>query len=175
MVWIPYSDSLVSGSDNRTFVASLLNLQKRRPCRWKETSKLLTYCHGDINLSRSVLQIEAYRGVVQFLGMENSYPRGQDLLHEMQALPELRVPPWLSRMPILLLDPSGLSDTNEEDDESDPDDSLNTETKLPPTSCPLATQTNLLPYRDIIKSSASPCVVDLSTTGANRNSFSRRT
>jgi len=99
--------------------------------------------------------------------MENSYLKGQDLLHEMQALPELRAPSS-SRMPTPPLEPSGLSDTDEEDDESDPGGSPKTKTKPPPTLRSLATETKLL-YRDVIKFSASPRVVDLSTTSANRS------
>ena len=96
--------------------------------------------------------------------MENSYLRGQDLLHEMQALPELRAPSSLSRMPTPPLEPSGLSDTDEEDDRTDSESSP----KPPPTLRSLATETKLL-YRDVIKFSASPRVVDLSVTSANRS------
>ena len=97
--------------------------------------------------------------------MENSYLKGQDLLHEIQALPELRVAPSLSRTPTPPLEPSGLSDTDEEDDESDPP---RTKSRPPPTLRSLATETKLL-YRDVIKFSASPRVVDLSATSANGN------
>ena len=100
--------------------------------------------------------------------MENSYLRGQDLLHEMQALPELRVPSSLSRMPTPPLEPSGLSDTDEEDDDSGSEGSPKAKSKPPPTLRSLATETKLL-YRDVIKFSASPRVVDLSATGANKN------
>jgi len=99
--------------------------------------------------------------------MENSYLKGQDLLHEMRALPELRAPSSLSRMPTPPLEPSGLSDTDEEDDESDPGGSPKMKSKPPPTLRSLATETKLL-YRDVIKFSASPRVVDLSATSANR-------
>ena len=99
--------------------------------------------------------------------MENSYLRGQDLLHEMQALPELRAPSSLSRMPTPPLEPSGLSDTDEEDDRSDSESSSKPKPKRPPTLRSLATETKLL-YRDVIKFSASPRVVDLSVTSANR-------
>lgn len=100
--------------------------------------------------------------------MENSYLKGQDLLHEMQALPELRVPSSLSRTPTPPLEPSGLSDTDEEIDESDSEDSPRTKRGPPPTLRSLATETKLL-YRDVIKFSASPRVVDLSATNANRS------
>lgn len=99
--------------------------------------------------------------------MENSYLKGQDLLHEMQALPELRAPSSLSRMPTPPLEPSGLSDTDE-DDESDSEGSPKTKSKPPPTLRSLATETKLL-YRDVIKFSASPRVVDLSATNRSRS------
>lgn len=96
--------------------------------------------------------------------MENSYLKGQDLLREMQALPELRVPPPSSRTPTPPLEPSGLSDTDEEDNE----DSPRMKSRPAPTLRSLTTETKLL-YRDVIKFSASPRVVDLSAVGANRN------
>jgi len=46
-------------------------------------------------------------------------------------------------------------------------DSPKTKSKPPPTLRSLATETKLL-YRDVIKFSASPRVVDLSAMGANR-------
>jgi dynactin 1 len=100
--------------------------------------------------------------------MENSYLKGQDVLHEIQALPELRVSSSLSRTPTPPLEPSGFSDTDEEDDESDPEGSPKTKSRPPPTLRLLAAETKLL-YRDVIKFSASPRVVDLSTTSANRS------
>lgn len=131
-------------------------------------SRLVKGLCGGINSSCAVLQIEAYRGTVRFLRMENSYLKGQDLLHEMQALPELRVPSSLSRTPTPPLEPSGLSDTDEENDESDWKDSPGAKSKPPPTLRSLATETKLL-YRDVIKFSASPRVVDLSVTSASRS------
>ena len=99
--------------------------------------------------------------------MENSYLKGQDLLHEMRALPELRAPSSLPRSPTPPLEPSGLSDTDEEDDGSGSEDSPKTKSK-PPTLRSLAAETKLL-YRDVIKFSASPRVVDLSVASVNRN------
>ena len=99
--------------------------------------------------------------------MENSYLKGQDLLHEMQALPELRVPSLLSRTPTPPLEPSGLSDTDDEDGGPDSKDSPGTKSRRPPTLRSLATETKLL-YRDVIKFSASPRVVDLSAISANK-------
>jgi dynactin 1 len=124
--------------------------------------------HGQIIGLTPILQIEAYRGTVRFLRMENSYLKGQDLLHEMQALPELRASSSLSRTPTPPLEPSGLSDTGEEDDESDSEGLPKMRSKPPQTLRSLSTETKLL-YRDVIRFSASPRVVDLSTTSANRN------
>jgi len=101
--------------------------------------------------------------------MENSYLKGQDLLHGMQALPELRAPSSLPRSPTPPLEPSGLSDTDEEDDEFGPEEgSPKPKSKPPPTLRSLATETKLL-YKDVIKFSASPRVVDLSVTSANQS------
>ena len=100
--------------------------------------------------------------------MENSYLKGQDLLHEMQALPELRAPSSLPRTPTPPLEPSGLSDTDEDDDEFGLGGSIKTGSKHPPTLRSLATETKLL-YKDVIKFSASPRVVDLSVTAANQS------
>ena len=71
-------------------------------------------------------------------------------------------------MPTPPLEPSGLSDTDEEDDRSDSESSSKPKPKRPPTLRSLATETKLL-YRDVIKFSASPRVVDLSTTSAGRS------
>jgi len=100
--------------------------------------------------------------------MENSYLKGQDLLHEIQALPELRTPSPSSRMPTPPLEPSGLSDTDEEDDGSDSEGSPKVKSKPPPTLRSLATETKLL-YRDVIKFSASARIVDISATSGNRS------
>lgn len=71
-------------------------------------------------------------------------------------------------MPTPPLEPSGLSDTDEEDDETDSEGSPRTKSKPPPTLRSLATETKLL-YRDVIRFSASPRVVDLSVTSASRS------
>lgn len=104
----------------------------------------------------SLTQIEALRGTVRFLRTENSYLKSQDLLNEIQALPPLPEP--VSRLPTPELDPSGLSDSDDSDL-----DTLHTA----PTLRSLTTETKLL-YRDVIKFSSSPRVVDLSTLNARR-------
>lgn len=90
--------------------------------------------------------------------MENSFLKGQDLLREIQALPPLPEP--LSRTPTPPLEPSGLSDT---DDDSDSEPAP----RAPQTLRSLATETKLL-YRDVIKFSSSPRVVDLSVMNKTR-------
>lgn len=80
---------------------------------------------------------------------------GQDLLREIQTLPPLPEP--IVREPTPPLDPSGLSDSDDSDSEP----------LTPPTLRSLATETKLL-YRDVIKFSSSPRVVDLSALNAKR-------
>ncbi|KAF8899310.1 dynein associated protein-domain-containing protein [Infundibulicybe gibba] len=110
---------------------------------------------GNLETSHLLEQIDALRGTVRFLRTENSYLKGQDLLREIEALPPLAQP--LSRMPTPPLEPSSLSDSDS-DSESD--------TPRPPTTIlSLATETKLL-YRDVIKFSSSPRVVDLSVRNA---------
>ncbi|KAG6857289.1 hypothetical protein H0H87_006482 [Tephrocybe sp. NHM501043] len=109
---------------------------------------------GSLETSHLLEQIDALRGTVRFLRTENSYLKGQDLLREIESLPPLP----LNRMPTPPLDPSGLSDTDDSDSE------------LPrsrPTLRSLATETKQL-YRDVIKFSSSPRVVDLSALNAKR-------
>ncbi|KAF9022611.1 dynactin [Hymenopellis radicata] len=112
----------------------------------------------DNNLETSHLleQLEALRGTVRFLRNENSYLKGQDLLREIENLPPLREP--IVRSPTPPLDPSGASDT----DDSDTDRPTS-----PPTLRSLTTESKLL-YRDVIKFSTSPRVVDLSAMNALR-------
>lgn len=91
---------------------------------------------------------------MRYLRTENSYLKGQDLLKEIRILPPLPEP---VREPTPPLDPSGLSDSDDSDSEP----------STPPTLRSLATETKLL-YRDVIKFSSSPRVVDLSALNARR-------
>ncbi|KAI6120904.1 dynein associated protein-domain-containing protein [Pisolithus croceorrhizus] len=111
---------------------------------------------GSFETSHLLDQIEALRGTVRFLRTENSYLKEQDLLKEIQALPPLPGP--VSRITTPPLDPSGTSDTDESDDDIP---------TTPPTLRSLATETKML-YRDVIKFSSSPRVVDLSVLHAKR-------
>ncbi|TFK65445.1 hypothetical protein BDN72DRAFT_824554 [Pluteus cervinus] len=111
---------------------------------------------GSLETSYLLEQIEALRGTVRFLRTENSYLKGQDLLREIEALPPLPRP--ITREPTPPLIPSGQSDTDDSDSETPP---------TPPTFRALATETKLL-YRDVIKFSSSPRVVDLSALNAKR-------
>ncbi|KAJ3503186.1 hypothetical protein NLJ89_g8547 [Agrocybe chaxingu] len=109
---------------------------------------------GSLETSHLLEQIEALRGTVRFLRNENSYLKGHDLLREIDALPPL--PPPVRRTPTPPL--AGTSDT----DDSDTD-----EPATPPTLFALETETKRL-YRDIMKYSSSPRVVDLSELNAKR-------
>ncbi|KAG6911272.1 hypothetical protein DXG01_002111 [Tephrocybe rancida] len=111
---------------------------------------------GSLEASYLLEQIDALRGTVRFLRTENSYLKGQDLLREIENLPPL--PVSLSRMPTPPLDPSGFSDSDDSDSDAPPP---------PPTLRSLTTETKQL-YRDVIKFSSSPRVVDLSALNAKR-------
>ncbi|KAJ7605055.1 dynactin [Mycena polygramma] len=112
---------------------------------------------GSLETSHLLEQIDALRGTVRYLRTENSYLKGQDLLREIEALPPLPEP--ISRVPTPPLDPSGLSDSDDSDSEDRP--------RSPPTLRSLATETKIL-YRDVIKFSSSPRVVDLTALNAKR-------
>ena len=89
--------------------------------------------------------------------MENSYLKGQDLLKEISDLPPLPEP--VSRRPTPPLDASGLSDTDDSDSE--------VLSRPAPTLRSLATERKVL-YREVIKFSSSPRVVDLSVNAPSR-------
>ncbi|KAI0370083.1 dynactin [Pilatotrama ljubarskyi] len=110
------------------------------------------------NLETSYLleQIDALRGTVRFLRSENSFLKGQDLLKEIEALPELDEP--FSREPTPPLVPSTLSDSDTDSDD---------EPRSPPTLRDIAVESKLL-YREVIKYTSSPRVVDLSVLRAKR-------
>ena len=86
--------------------------------------------------------------------MENSYLKGNDSLRELDELPPLPLATSGPRHPTPPLDESGFSDTDESDAESSP---------RPPSVRSLTTETKAL-YREVIKFSSMPRVVDLSTT-----------
>jgi len=75
-------------------------------------------------------------------------------MRELAELPPLPVPTLGSRQPTPPLDASGLSDTDESDEESN--------VKVPSVRS-LATETKAL-YKEVIKFSSTPRVVDLSAT-----------
>jgi len=90
--------------------------------------------------------------------MENSYLKGQDLLREIESLPPHVQP--ITRTATPALDPSGHSDTEESDDSDEPP-------APPPTLFSLSTETKRL-YRDVMKYSSAPRVVDLSDLNSKR-------
>ncbi|KAF7346159.1 CAP-Gly domain-containing protein [Mycena sanguinolenta] len=112
---------------------------------------------GSLETSHLLEQIDALRGTVRFLRTENSYLKGQDLLREIEALPSLPEP--ISRVATPPLVSSTLSDSDDSDSEDRP--------RSPPTLRSLATETKIL-YRDVIKFSSSPRVVDLTALHAKR-------
>ncbi|KAM5539842.1 hypothetical protein V8D89_006345 [Ganoderma adspersum] len=111
---------------------------------------------GNLETSYLLEQIDALRGTVRFLRQENSFLKGQDLLKEIEALPELPAP--IPRSPTPPLVPSTLSDSD-----SDSED----EPRSPPTLRSLAVESKLL-YREVIKYTSSPRLVDLSVLKATR-------
>ncbi|KAH8094699.1 dynactin, partial [Cristinia sonorae] len=111
---------------------------------------------GSLETSYLLEQIDALRGTVRFLRTENSFLKGQDLLKEIESLPALHEP--FSRLPTPPLVASGASDSSD----SDLDDSPS-----PPSLRTLAAESKLL-FRDVIKYTASPRVVDLSVRKKKR-------
>ncbi|ESK85145.1 dynactin [Moniliophthora roreri MCA 2997] len=108
------------------------------------------------NLEQGYLieQNECLRSTVRFLRMENMHLKGHDLLKELEALPPLPLPASLSPR-----SPTPPLTADEESDDSDDDERPRTPRQ--PTLRDLATETKLL-YRDVMKFSAEPKVVDLS-------------
>jgi len=117
-------------------------------------SQIPLHVDGNLETSHLLEQLESFRGAVRFLRKENSYLKGNDLMRELAELPRLPVPTLGSRQPTPPLDASGLSDTDESDEESN--------VKVPSVRS-LATETKAL-YREVIKFSSTPRVVDLSAT-----------
>ncbi|KAJ3722605.1 dynein associated protein-domain-containing protein [Lentinula raphanica] len=156
----------------------------------------------EVNLDHAQLldQYAAMRNTVRFLRTENAYLRGHDLIREIQALPVLSEPRG-HRPPTPDLDPSGLSDTDAEEDadtdelegedqtsdeEASPRRKPRSSLNPPPSSAPiyadskpqkpklpLLTETKLL-YRSVMRYSSSPLVVDLSEVNERRLEVSRR-
>ena len=88
--------------------------------------------------------------------MENMYLKGHDLLREIETLPPL--PLSVRHTPTPPLIPSGDSDTDDSDSELP---------STPPTLFSLATETKQL-YREVMKYSSSPKVVDLTVLNTKR-------
>ncbi|KAJ3756468.1 dynactin [Lentinula raphanica] len=120
---------------------------------------------AEVNLDHAQLldQYAAMRNTVRFLRTENAYLRGHDLIREIQALPVLSEPRG-HRPPTPDLDPSGLSDTDAEED-ADTDELEDSKPQKP--KLPLLTETKLL-YRSVMRYSSSPLVVDLSEVNERR-------
>ncbi|KAL0951934.1 hypothetical protein HGRIS_008587 [Hohenbuehelia grisea] len=117
---------------------------------------------GSLETSYLLEQVDALRGTVRYLRTENSYLKSHDLLKEIQALPPIPEPLAPTREPTPELVPaSGLSSDSEESD----DDSIPTHRARSLRG--LSTETKVL-YRDVMRFSSSPRVVDLSVLNANR-------
>lgn len=122
----------------------------------EQVTRPLATLHHVSRAERLPLQLEALRGTVRFLRSENSFLKGQDLLKEIENLPALPEP--FPREPTPPLVPSTLSDSD-----SDSDD----EPRAPPTLRSLAVESKLL-YREVIKYTSSPRLVDLSVLREKR-------
>ncbi|KAJ3484582.1 hypothetical protein NLI96_g5543 [Meripilus lineatus] len=110
---------------------------------------------GSLETSYLLEQIEALRGTVRFFRSENAYLKSQDLLREIGSLPPLQDP--FDREPTPPLVPSHPQDSDSESDDPKP----------PPNLRTLAAESKLL-YRDVIKFTSSPKVVDLSVLRRKR-------
>ncbi|KAI0756147.1 dynactin [Daedaleopsis nitida] len=135
---------------------TMVNNPERQPSTTQVVEVEAVPTEGNLETSYLLEQIDALRGTVRFLRSENSFIKGQDLLKEIEALPELREP--LPRAPTPPLVPSTLSDSD-----SDSDD----EPRAPPTLRSLAVESKLL-YREVIKYTSSPRLVDLSVLKSRR-------
>lgn len=105
-------------------------------------------------------KIEALRGTVRYLRTENAYLKGQDLVRDIQSLPPLPEP--ITRQPTPELEPSRPSDPD-----SDSENEEDARRLQRPTLRSLATETKVL-YRDVLRFSSSPRVVDLSDVNKRR-------
>jgi dynactin 1 len=116
-------------------------------------SQIALHVDGNLETTHLLELLESFRGAIRFLRMENSYLKGNDSMRELDELPPLPVASS-PRLPTPPLDASGLSDTDESDAESTP--------KVPSVRS-LTTETKAL-YREVIKFSSTPRIVDLSAT-----------
>ncbi|KAH9082254.1 dynein associated protein-domain-containing protein [Lactarius deliciosus] len=115
---------------------------------------------GNLETTHLLEQLESFRGAVRFLRMENSYLKGNDLMREIDELPPL--PETRHRLVTPPLDTSGLSDTDESDTETESSHKV-------PSVRSLAMETKSL-YKEVIKFSSTPRVVDLSTMKTGQGS-----
>ncbi|KAH8998801.1 dynein associated protein-domain-containing protein [Lactarius hatsudake] len=113
---------------------------------------------GNLETTHLLEQLESFRGAVRFLRMENSYLKGNDLMREIDELPPLPETRHLTPP----LDTSGLSDTDESDTETESSHKV-------PSVRSLAMETKSL-YKEVIKFSSTPRVVDLSTMKTGQGS-----
>ncbi|KIO30933.1 hypothetical protein M407DRAFT_222067 [Tulasnella calospora MUT 4182] len=107
---------------------------------------------GNYETSYLLKQIENLRGTIRFLRSENSYLKGQDLLREIYALPDLPeyTPPTPPLSPSLSPSPPSSPDIDSK-----------------PTLRSLATETKVL-RREVMHYASSIRVVDLSSVNAKK-------
>ncbi|KAG8983164.1 hypothetical protein FRB90_006256 [Tulasnella sp. 427] len=106
---------------------------------------------GNYETSYLLKQIENLRGTIRFLRSENSYLKGQDLLREIYALPDL--PEYIPPTPPL--SPSSSTAPSSPDIDSKP------------TMRSLATETKVL-HREVMHYASNIRVIDLSTVNAKK-------
>ncbi|KAI0801398.1 dynactin [Fomes fomentarius] len=135
---------------------AIANNPERQPSTTQVVEPETVPTESNLETSYLLEQLEALRGTVRFLRSENSFLKGQDLLKEIENLPALPEP--FPREPTPPLVPSTLSDSD-----SDSDD----EPRPPPTLRSLAVESKLL-YREVIKYTSSPRLVDLSVLREKR-------
>ncbi|KAG8953679.1 hypothetical protein FRC04_001883 [Tulasnella sp. 424] len=107
---------------------------------------------GNYETSYLLKQIESLRGTIRFLRSENSYLKGQDLLREIYALPDLPeyIPPTPPLSPSLSPSPPSSPDIDSK-----------------PTLRSLATETKVL-HREVMHYASSIRVIDLSNLNAKK-------
>ncbi|THH01217.1 hypothetical protein EW026_g1444 [Hermanssonia centrifuga] len=142
--------------DNVKLKTAASSTERQAPTETQAAGPENIQVEGSLETSYLLEQIEALRGTVRFFRTENSYLKGQDLLREIEALPVL--PRHVNREPTPPLVPSGGSDTSDSDSD-DPSTPISLRT--------LTAESKLL-YRDVIKYTSSPKVVDLSVVRKER-------
>ncbi|KAI0684674.1 dynactin [Cytidiella melzeri] len=144
--------------ENKKLKAVANSAERQAPTGPQATEQEVIQVEGNLETSFLLEQLEAFRGTVRFLRMENSYLKGQDLSREVEALPTLPEP--ILRQPTPPLVPSRPSDSDDSDSDSDG--------PATPVSLRTLTAESKLLYREVIKYATSTKVVDLSAARSIR-------